>query len=125
MIVKSLAALALAYAGLCACLFALQRSMIYFPTPRSPGEPAQRLALAVDGATLQYWLVPRGGRGASMCDVCPDTPCMNTTLAIYEALIQANVPPLAARRATEVLEARPGRFERAADDRFAKSDRDA
>ncbi len=64
MIVKSLAALALAYAGLCACLFVLQRSMIYFPTPPSPGGPAQRVALAVDGATLQYWLVPRGGRGA-------------------------------------------------------------
>ncbi len=30
---------------------------------------------------------------------------MNTTLAIYEALIQANVPPLAARRAAEALEA--------------------
>jgi DNA anti-recombination protein RmuC len=34
-----------------------------------------------------------------------DAPFMNTTLAIYEALIQANVPPLAARRAAEALEA--------------------
>jgi hypothetical protein len=30
---------------------------------------------------------------------------MTSTLAIYEALIQANVPPLAARRAAEALEA--------------------
>lgn len=33
-----------------------------------------------------------------------EPPAMNTTLAIYEALIQANVPAHAARRAAEALE---------------------
>jgi hypothetical protein len=61
---KFLALLALAYAALCAYLFVAQRSMIYFPTPPSSGVPAQPLTLAVDGATVQHWLVPRQSRRA-------------------------------------------------------------
>jgi pimeloyl-ACP methyl ester carboxylesterase len=42
----------LVYAGLCAALFFMQRSMLYFPQPRSPGEASATLPLRVDGADL-------------------------------------------------------------------------
>ena len=43
---------ALVYVGLCAALFLMQRSMIYFPQPRDPGETSATLPLSVDGAEL-------------------------------------------------------------------------
>lgn len=83
----------------------------------------------------------------------PETDAMPSTLAIYEALLQANVPPPAARRVAEALEAdmtttlatrqdvaqlgavlgarldglaaRLDRFERTIDERFAPSGHDA
>src|SRR5687767_13711863 len=42
-----LAFVVLVYAGLCAALFFFQRSMIYFPQPRSAGPAAATLALKV------------------------------------------------------------------------------
>ena len=42
---SGLVVLALAYAALCAALFFFQRSLIYFPQPRSAGAAAQRIAL--------------------------------------------------------------------------------
>jgi len=42
----------LAYLALCAALFAFQRSLIYFPQPRSTGSDATTLPLAVAGAEL-------------------------------------------------------------------------
>lgn len=43
---------AIVYVGLCAALFFLQRSMIYYPQPRPQGETSATLPLAVDGAEL-------------------------------------------------------------------------
>ena len=43
---------ALVYLGLCALLFIFQRSLIYFPHPRSPGSGTAHYTLAVDGAEL-------------------------------------------------------------------------
>ena len=44
--------LALLYLGLCAVLFLFQRSLIYFPQPRSAGKTVPTMILAVDGAEL-------------------------------------------------------------------------
>jgi len=44
--------IALVYLGLCATLFIFQRSLIYFPQPRSSGNAADTIALSVDGAEL-------------------------------------------------------------------------
>lgn len=35
----------LAYLGLCGLLFTFQRSLIYFPTPLLPGDPAPAMTL--------------------------------------------------------------------------------
>lgn len=43
---------AILYVGLCAALYFFQRSMIYYPQPRSPGELSATLPLSVDGAEL-------------------------------------------------------------------------
>mgnify|MGYP001157851789 CR=1 FL=1 len=43
---------AILYVGLCAALYFFQRSMIYYPQPRSPGEMSATLPLSVDGAEL-------------------------------------------------------------------------
>lgn len=47
-----LTVLLLAYLGLCAALFAYQRSMIYFPQPRLEGSPGNTLRLKVRDAEL-------------------------------------------------------------------------
>ncbi|HWK51444.1 MAG TPA: alpha/beta hydrolase [Steroidobacter sp.] len=43
---------AIVYVGLCAALFFFQRSMIYYPQPRSRGERSATLPLSVEGAEL-------------------------------------------------------------------------
>ena len=61
----TLAALAvLAYAGICAALFLLQRSLIYLPQP-FPSEAVSRAAtLAVDGAEIRVTVREGSGKGA-------------------------------------------------------------
>jgi pimeloyl-ACP methyl ester carboxylesterase len=54
----------LVYVGLCAALFFMQRSMIYFPQPRAPGDTSATLPLAVDGAELVVSVRPHDGPNA-------------------------------------------------------------
>jgi uncharacterized protein len=44
--------LALAYAGLCVLLFVKQRSLIYFPPPAPPADPATAMMLETDGIQI-------------------------------------------------------------------------
>lgn len=57
----ALAALLLAYAGLCAALFFFQRSLIYHPQPRAVTAPESTLRLPVDGAELIVTVRPHAG----------------------------------------------------------------
>ena len=57
----ALAALLLAYAGLCAALFFFQRSLIYHPQPRAVTAPESTLRLAVEGAELVVSVRPQAG----------------------------------------------------------------
>jgi pimeloyl-ACP methyl ester carboxylesterase len=58
------AVVALVYLGLCAVLFFYQRSLIYFPQPRSPGNGANTLTLSADGAQLLVTTRQRVGPNA-------------------------------------------------------------
>ncbi|MBM0107340.1 alpha/beta hydrolase [Steroidobacter sp. S1-65] len=49
------------YVGLCAALFFFQRSLLYYPQPRLPGETSQTLALSVEGAELVVSVRPHDG----------------------------------------------------------------
>jgi pimeloyl-ACP methyl ester carboxylesterase len=49
------------YAGACAALFAFQRSLIYFPQPRSFGSPADTQRVQVAGAELVVSARPHAG----------------------------------------------------------------
>jgi pimeloyl-ACP methyl ester carboxylesterase len=53
--------LVLIYLGLCAVLFMFQRSLIYFPQPRSLGKAAPTMTLPVDGADLVITVRPHAG----------------------------------------------------------------
>lgn len=55
---------AVVYVGLCAALFFLQRSLLYYPQPRLPGETSQTLPLPVDGAELVVTVRPHDGPNA-------------------------------------------------------------
>jgi len=55
---------AIAYLGLCALLFFLQRSMIYFPQPRSFGGVSTTIALSTQGAQVLVTARPRSGPNA-------------------------------------------------------------
>ncbi len=55
---------ALVYAGLCASLFAFQRSLIYFPQPRSLGDSTTVVKLPVEGATVNVTIRPYSGSKA-------------------------------------------------------------
>lgn len=55
---------AVVYVGLCAALFFMQRSMIYFPQPRAPGETSATVPLPVDGAELVISVRPHDGSDA-------------------------------------------------------------
>jgi len=54
----------LVYAGLCAALFAWQRSLIYYPQPRSLGAHESAETFEVDGVALQLTVRPHAGPGA-------------------------------------------------------------
>jgi uncharacterized protein len=61
-VITTLAAVVvLGYLALCAALFAFQRSLIYFPQPRSTGDDATTLPLAVAGAELVISARPAAG----------------------------------------------------------------
>ena len=59
-----LAVAALAYLGLCAALFFLQRSLIYFPQPRSTGSPASLLTLPTSAGNVLVSTRPNRGPNA-------------------------------------------------------------
>lgn len=52
------------YVGLCAALFFMQRSLIYFPQPRARGETSATLPLSVDGVELVVSVRPHDGADA-------------------------------------------------------------
>ena len=52
------------YAALCALLFFIQRSQIYFPVPESSPAGAKSLRFAGGGADLKIWVVERPGQKA-------------------------------------------------------------
>lgn len=54
-------ALVVGYLGLCLGLFLFQRSLIYFPQPRSHGSGATTIALPVHGARVLVSIRPRDG----------------------------------------------------------------
>lgn len=75
-----LVVMVLAYVGICAALFAFQRSLIYFPQPRSWGGPATTLHLQTPDAALVVTarqtagpkaIIYFGGNGE---DVSPNLP---------------------------------------------------
>ncbi len=49
------------YAGACIALFAFQRSLTYYPQPKSFGGPGDTMVLRVDGADLSITVRPRAG----------------------------------------------------------------
>ncbi len=55
---------AVAYVGLCALLFFYQRSMIYFPQPRSHGGDSATIALSTSGAQVLVTVRPHIGPSA-------------------------------------------------------------
>jgi pimeloyl-ACP methyl ester carboxylesterase len=55
---------AIVYVGLCAALFFVQRSMLYYPQPRLRGETSATLPLSVDGAELVISVRPHDGPNA-------------------------------------------------------------
>jgi pimeloyl-ACP methyl ester carboxylesterase len=59
-----IAFLALVYIALCALLFFQQRSLIYFPQPRTVIEGSTLLTLPVDGAEVHVTTQPRPGANA-------------------------------------------------------------
>ena len=58
------ATIAAMYVGLCAALFAFQRSLIYFPQPRSLAAGAATIALPVDGGDVIVTVRPHSGPNA-------------------------------------------------------------
>ncbi|MES2633754.1 MAG: alpha/beta hydrolase [Pseudomonadota bacterium] len=52
------------YLAVCAALFFMQRSLIYYPQPASVGTVADRIKLAADGAEVQVSVRPREGTKA-------------------------------------------------------------
>ncbi len=60
-ILTFLAVIVLIYVVLCAALFFFQRSLIYFPQPRTLGGSASTLALPIDGGQVLVTARPRNG----------------------------------------------------------------
>lgn len=56
-----LAVAAVSYLGLCAYMYATQRSMMYFPTAETDHPTAQVMRLDNEGASLKIWTVARSG----------------------------------------------------------------
>jgi uncharacterized protein len=63
-VVSFLVTAAVVYAGLCAFMYATQRSQIYFRTPESHYTGAQAVQLTSQGEHLKIWTVPRNGSKA-------------------------------------------------------------
>jgi pimeloyl-ACP methyl ester carboxylesterase len=63
-VVSFLITVAVAYLALCAWLYAIQRSQIYFPTAETHYPSAQSVRLESQGERLKVWVVPRGGSQA-------------------------------------------------------------
>ena len=63
-LVSLFAVVGVAYLALCAWVYAMQRSQIYFPVPESRHPDAQALWLEVPGARLKVWTVVRPGSRA-------------------------------------------------------------
>jgi pimeloyl-ACP methyl ester carboxylesterase len=72
------------YAGACAALFVFQRSLIYYPQPKSYGGPGDTLVLPVDGANLNVSVRPHAGPkalvyfGGNAEDVSANLPSFST-----------------------------------------------
>jgi uncharacterized protein len=64
MLVKALVVAGLAYCGLCAVLFLVQRKLIYFPQPRVPVAGATLLGLPIEAGQVLVTSLPRSGPGA-------------------------------------------------------------
>jgi pimeloyl-ACP methyl ester carboxylesterase len=88
----ALIVVALVYAVLCAAAFALQRSLIYFPQPRSNQEASTLMTLRVGTETIQISIRPYAGPeavlyfGGNAEDVSQDAPDLANTFprtAIY------------------------------------------
>jgi uncharacterized protein len=83
------AVVALVYLALCAVLFVNQRSMIYFPQPRSPGSGAATITLPADGAEVLVTVRPHGGPnaliyfGGNAEDVSYNLPGLSTAFPDY------------------------------------------
>lgn len=64
LLLVALLTVVLGYLALCATVFALQRSLMYFPTPASAGPMAPVLELPVDAGLLRIVTRPRPGANA-------------------------------------------------------------
>lgn len=82
----------LAYAGLCAALFAFQRSLIYFPQPRADNGPASSITLALTTEKIVVSVRPHPGPkaliylGGNAEDVAASLPLLSAAFpehAIY------------------------------------------
>jgi len=56
-----IAVIAIAYLGVCAAMFAFQRSLLYHPRPREVTAPQSTMALHVEGAELVVTVRPHAG----------------------------------------------------------------
>jgi len=80
---------ALVYLGLCGVLFVYQRSLIYFPQPRSYGGGADTLTLPVDGGRVLVTARKRSGPdaliyfGGNAEDVSWSLPALSTAFPDY------------------------------------------
>jgi pimeloyl-ACP methyl ester carboxylesterase len=83
---------AVVYLGLCAALFFLQRSLLYLPQPRLPGESSATLSLPVNGAELLISvrahegpsaIVYFGGNGERVTDNLPSFSAAFPGRALY------------------------------------------
>jgi pimeloyl-ACP methyl ester carboxylesterase len=81
--------LVLIYVGLCAVLFLFQRSLIYFPQPRSLGKAAPTIRLPVAGADVLITVRPHAGPyaliyfGGNAEDVSYSLPGFSTAFPDY------------------------------------------
>jgi hypothetical protein len=68
-----LAAIAIIYLGVCVTMFALQRSLLYYPTSRAVLAPESTMALPVPGAELVVTVRPRVRRPSFTLGETPKT----------------------------------------------------
>lgn len=61
MVVSALGIAVLVYGAVCAFLFTMQRSMLFFPTPAVELPGAERIPLQSGGETLRIWARPAAG----------------------------------------------------------------